>query len=182
MSSESLNEYKQLSESSSESSSEFLSESKQLVPIEGKEIVVDIAVSTEVHATKHEEGTKDLGNESIKTALLEAAFNVEAGAEDWNDKDSASGRYNGENGEWVEVSGYYDKNGDVVETGGYYDESGKWVEYQGYYNENGEWVDVEVPETGFPEDGTEHVIEHQQTEDACDQYYEDTGGGHGMLG
>ena len=107
---------------------------------------------------------------------------VEAGAEDWNDEDYANGGYYDENGEWVEASGYYDENGDWVETGGYYDESGEWVEYAGYYDENGEWVDVEVPETGFPEEGTEPHVEHQQTEDACDQYYEDTGGGHGMLG
>ena len=113
---------------------------------------------------------------SIKTASPEAAANGEAdeaGAEDWNDEDYANGGYYDENGEWVEASGYYDENGDWVETGGYYDESGEWVEYAGYYDENGEWVDVEVPETGFPEEGTEH---------ACDQYYADTGGGHGMLG
>lgn len=136
------------------------------------------------HKSTSSSGGSRRSRKSIKTASPEAAANgeaVEAGAEDWNDEDYANGGYYDENGEWVEASGYYDENGDWVETGGYYDESGEWVEYAGYYDENGEWVDVEVPETGFPEEGTEHV-ELQQAEDACDQYYEDTGGGHGMLG
>ena len=132
------------------------------------------------HKSTSSSGGSRRSRKSIKTASPEAAANgeaVEAGAEDWNDEDYANGGYYDENGEWVEASGYYDENGDWVETGGYYDESGEWVEYAGYYDENGEWVDVEVPETGFPEEGTEHV-EHQQAE----EYYEDTGGGHGMLG
>jgi hypothetical protein len=135
------------------------------------------------HKSTSSSGGSRRSRKSIKTASLEAAANgeaVEAGEEDWNDEDYANGGYHDENGEWVEASGYYDENGDWVETGGYYNESGEWVEYAGYYDENGEWVDVEVPETGFPEEGTEHV-EHQQAEDG-DQYYEDTGGGHGMLG
>lgn len=137
------------------------------------------------HKSTSSSGGSRRSRKSIKTASPEAAANgeaVEAGAEDWNDEDYANGGYYDENGEWVEASGYYDENGDWVETGGYYDESGEWVEYAGYYDENGEWVDVEVPETGFPEEGTEPHVEHQQTEDACDQYYEDTGGGRGMLG
>ena len=137
------------------------------------------------HKSTSSSGGSRRSRKSIKTASPEAAANgeaAEAGAEDWNDEEYANGGYYDENGEWVEASGYYDENGDWVETGGYYDESGEWVEYAGYYDENGDWVDVQVPETGFPEEGTEPHVEHQQAEDASGQYYEDTGGGHGMLG